>query len=238
MTQADVFSKKLKEFDKLIRYASWRLKRDGVIEAQDLYQEGLLLLNKMFSTRFDPDSVDFRKMFKTELWHGLKHIVHDRKATKRGLQFRNGMVNVDDLNVHLMEKRPMADSLKRDVSVYTEEMTSHENGELSYLETETQKQIDYFLEELTHRLDDEARIVLLELLQPREWSDIPEDQRVTKEGDEHFRLPSKVPQATIARYLGMSSTGLRRAVKRIREAAVQLHEDLDLRIVSLQPVSH
>lgn len=164
--------------------------------------------------------------------------MHDRKATKRGLQFRNGMVNVDDLNVHLMEKRPMADSLKRDVSVYTEEMTSHENGELSYLETETQKQIDYFLEELTHRLDDEARIVLLELLQPREWSDIPEDQRVTKEGDEHFRLPSKVPQATIARYLGMSSTGLRRAVKRIREAAVQLHEDLDLRIVSLQPVSH
>ncbi len=80
------FLSKLKEFSSLIRFASYRCQIPGVLDSDDLYQEGLMILDRMFHEDYpyllDTD-IDFRKMFKTELWHGLFKIIKRHKAQQR-----------------------------------------------------------------------------------------------------------------------------------------------------------
>ncbi len=253
-----VFTRKLKEYESLIRYASRRYQIRGVLDPDDLYQEGLLILDKMlrpgvhdYEHEFDPDSVDFRKMFKTELWHGLWKVLQKCKAQKRDWKKivhkdysqleknasrsgRCGAPTDDQVGLDLVgslsdasyvggsSDRSLSDKLAGDVF-------SHGLNPEQQLEArEYIEDLDEFIDTLICRLDDEARVVLSELLYPRDWDEIPDDCKTNGYEDEYWRVPKRVPQHVLARMLDWPLIRVRRSISRIRKHAAAIGEELNM----------
>lgn len=229
-SREDVFLKKVKEYDSLIRYAAKRYKISGVVDPDDLYQEGLFILDECVrKSSFEPDSSDFRKMFKTKLWHGLGKAIHKRKAKKRTWK---KILNEDFSQLERLVSRSHDYSSSSELGASVEDFYSAKlNPEQSLELREEVNEVDKFLELLVDRLDDDARIVLYELLYPREWSDIPEDCIANAFGDEYWRVPKKIPKAVIARAMDWPLTKFRRAVSRVRKQSKILGEELGIDII-------
>ncbi len=240
----DLFLRKLKEYEGLIRYASQRYRVPGVLEAEDLFQEGLCILNEMFGKySFEPDSVDFRKMFKTELWHGLWKVLQKHKTQKRDWK-RKLNADFSDLERIISNDFRGARDLStsyvghvgQDKIFKPDAFQSTGDPEQDLILQQQQDIIEGFVDALIEKLDDDARIVLHELLYPRDWEDIPDEFKITGEwSDIYWRRPKKVPQHVVAKLLGWPLIKVRRAIKRIRREAVAVGADLKLDFIPSQP---
>lgn len=249
----EVFLQKLQEFESLIRYASNRYHIPGVLDPEDLYQEGLLILDKVVTdelanewvlasrrsgARIHVDKLadrtaDFRKMFKTELWHGLWHVLQKFKTKKRDWR-KLEQNDFSDINRSVSEDYPWDRSLTRSASVKAEDISSVGLDPEQIVElAEKLQEVDSFLDILINRLDDEARVVLHELLYPRSWDEIPKVLRTNGYDDEYWRVPKKIPQHVLARMLGWSLIRVRRAISRIRKQATVVGDELGLDILAV-----
>lgn len=218
-----LFIRKLQEWEGLIKFASRRYSVPGVLDPEDLYQESLIILDNMFRKYdFEPDSDDFRKMFKTELWHGLWHVLQRTKASKRDWK---RLVPKDYSD---MEN----ESTCGDRDVAPGHVMSTDNPELAYAEKEAHEAVDKLIDLLVERLDDEAKVILNEMLHPRSWDDIPEEFKFTGREEVYWRTPKHIPQHTIAEVLGWPLIRVRRAAKRVRRQAKALGEELGLDILA------
>lgn len=214
---AAVYQQKLKEYESLMRYAARRYRIQGVLDPDDLYQEACVILYRMFlKYDFDENSVDFRKMFKTELWHGLSKVLHRFKTKKRD---------------HTKPVRGNAETLENEGLVSFCDQ-GHPSPEDQVIQNESVAEVDKFLETLIMRLDDEALVVLYELLYPRSWLDVPDSYKANVFDDKYWRAPKKVPQHVVAGVLGLPLIRVRRTIKRIRREAVRVGEELGLKGVA------
>ena len=227
MTDTTLFVQKLKEHESLIRYAAKRYRIQGVVEPEDLYQEGLMILHQMIDKYdFDPYSDDFRKMFKTELWHGLWKMLRHSKATKR--DHRATVVHdfqepdYDEHGNHEHSKPRLNAALASPDSQPDEAVSDQQHAARTVV----------FLHRLRASLDSEARDVLDYVLNPPTWDDVPPALRVTKEGDEYWKLPSRIPQHVTAFMLGIPIIRFRRALKRIRKKAALIGDEEGLDLVA------
>jgi len=225
------FTRKLSEYENLIRYASRRYRIRGVLEPEDLYQEGLMILDSMFHKYdFDPDSVDFRKMFKTELWHGLWHVLKLHKTQKR----HHTKLHPDDYaDLEKKAAHSGMSNLPGDPSVFC----ASSDPEESYSLVEEERVVESFVDKLVDRLDAEAQLVLNELVYPREWEEIPDYCKMTQDLMLYERVPSRIPNHVIAELLDIPIIRVRRAIRRIRTEARQLGEELGLPIFAKAGVS-
>ncbi len=65
-----LFKTALLEYEGLIWSAARRYHIPGLLDPEDLYQEGCIILAEMLRDgTFEAESIDFQKMFKTKLWH-------------------------------------------------------------------------------------------------------------------------------------------------------------------------
>jgi len=171
---------------------------------------------------FDPESDDFRKMFKTELWHGLWKVLQKFKTQKRDWK-RLVQKDYSDLESRAASDSWASDPGDPDVG---EEILSGKLTPFQRLETlEDISELDEFIDTLVHRLDDEARVLLSEILYPRSWDEIPQEYKTNGTEDEYWRVPKKIPQHVIARMLGWPLIRVRRALSRIRKQAAALGEE-------------
>ena len=110
--------------------------------------------------------------------------------------------------------------------------------ESQFIEMEEVLEASSFVDKLRDFLeDDEDALVLLEeLLNPRDWADIPEDCRVTRDDLCYERLPRRIPMHVLALVLDWSSIRVRRTLKRIRVAAKKLAEREQLELLSSAPI--
>lgn len=253
----EVFLQKLREFEGLIRYASRRYHIPGVLDPDDLYQEGLLILDKMLCDDYayvlDPDSIDFKKMFKTELWHGLWKVLQKCKTQKRDWKKLIGKdfsqlersASSSKRGARLEDKRiplnfDQGDQSFNDTTFRStwnrtlEEAISSGLNPEQFLELQEKiSEVDNLLDILIERLDDEARIVLIELLHPRSWDEIPTEYKTNGTRDDYWRVPRKVPQHVLARILGWPLIRVRRAVSRIRRHAGALGDELGFDLIAV-----
>jgi len=222
---SEEYLRKLREFDRLIRYAAFRYRIPGVLDSEDLYQEGLIILDKMFRKyNFHPDSDDFRKMFKTELWHGLWHVLQKYKQSKRDWR---RVLNKDLSTLELASDEESGNLHSDALHAFASSPEDHVR------ETQTNESLSLFLDTLVARLDDEARVVLSELLYPRSWSEIPEESKKNSSDDIYWRCPKKrIPRHILASILGFPKIRVRRAIKRIRSAALEVSTELGTDLVS------
>lgn len=222
------FLKKLREYERLMKFASYRYSVPG-LDPDDMYQEALLILDKMLRKYdFDPDSSDFRKMFKTELWHGLWNVMHRYKVSKRSWK------KVVHFDYHDLDTKGPLDS-----RVSIEAVSSNSTPETHVIASQANKEIEKFIQTLTERLDDDAQRVLAEILNPKSWDEIPEEFKENQFGDDYWRTPKKkVPLHVIAYMLDWSHIRVRRAMRRIRREAKELGGELGLPLISAAKSRH
>lgn len=228
-----VFLDKLQEYEGLIRFASKRYQIPGILDCEDLYQEGCMILNKMLQDDYayplDPYSRDFRKMFKTELWHRLGHCTHKQKARKRDYR-KVAFKDFGDI-----DPTPVNDSSARDTFT-NEELDSFSSGlspEELYEAIEHQCDVEEFLDNLIESLDDEAQIVLSELLFPTPWEEIPDSCKLKSDFTVRVRNPKKkIPQSVLAEMLDWPLVRVRRAITRIRRTAIIIAENKGLKVLA------
>lgn len=202
MSRTDVFATKLKQFDGLIRYAARRC-RTPAIDADDLYQEGTIILDNMLDKyEFDPASDDFDRMFKTELWHGLVDALRKTKAKKRDFRSTSYLedIEADDYSVVVGGKSPEDILSEKEVAI----------------------RVGEFLDKLIAALDYDSVLVLGELVSPTSWDELPRDVKSLSDYDLYERVPSKVPNYIRAEVLGMSPTKFKRTIRKIRSRASQV----------------
>lgn len=213
------FLRKLREFDTLIKFASRRYRIPGVLDPEDLYQEGLMILDSVFRDieigkySFDPDSPDFRKVFKTELWHGLWKVLQHHKAQKRDFK-RTLPGDISETEDYLADEFELPDFL------------ISPSPEARVLRGEEKRKAEDFLHQLSLCLDEEENQLLTELTKQRKWDEIPEEHLRNTMGDKYWRVQKKrVPQNVIANILGWSVIRVRRTIKRIRRQAMVLAKE-------------
>lgn len=212
------FQQKLKEFNKLIRFASYRYRIPGVLDSEDLYQEGLLILSTMFTKYdFDSSSLDFRKMFKTELWHGLNKIMQKQKQKKRDYRKKANY----DYSYHTLASDDEKNAVDSNVAASSPEENATCNEDAN-------EAVDFVMR-VRERLDREGQLVLDELMNPREWDDVPEEFRREPWGGVYWREPRNgVPRHIIADMLGIPRIRLKRTVKKVRKVAAEVAEELGM----------
>lgn len=223
----DEFMDKLKEFDSLIRYAAHRCRIPGVLDPEDLYQEGLLILDRMFHDDYEyylETDVDFRKMFKTELWHGLIKIINKHKAKRRDFK---KVLNEDYIDI---ERKVQ---MREEGAPAVEAFQGNYDPEQAFFVKEEADQVELFMDKLVERLDDDANVVLQELMYPTDWEDIPEVFKWTATDGVYERMPKRVPLHIIAELLGWPHIKVRRAVKRIRKASQELAPEMGFDLIAI-----
>lgn len=224
----DVFLRKLKEFEGLLRFAAQRYSINGVVEPDDLYQEGCVLLDTMIRNGvFEPDSEDFRKMFKTRLWHELWRFPRAAKSQKRDYR-KNLSFDVSPTLQDLMTEQ--VDCTQSDPGTFDPEKalgTETTSPEITVLVHEESVRTSKFLDELRSRLDADACRVFQELVSPRTWEDIPQQYRETVWGDGYFRLPRRIPHRVLADTFDWPMSRFRHALRRIRRVAKELAVELE-----------
>lgn len=229
------YERKLQEYKPLIKYAARRYSIPGVAgaEADDLYQEGCLILDWMVRhSQFEVDSHDFRKMFKTKLWHGLADTLKSHKRKKN--DYRKVVYyeqRREDLDGEAQAKELSAQDLETSLQSIRGSERDPEQAALDY---EQMLKVERFIEILTARLDSDARKMFYELLYPKSWDEIPEEYHRTSQGDVHWRKPrKKIPQHVIADMLGWSVMRVRRSTGRLRREAAAVAEELGFEGVAL-----
>jgi hypothetical protein len=207
-----MFETKLKQYENLIHGAAWRYAIPGILDQDDLYQEGCMILLKMLThSSLNKDSVDFSKMFYTELAHGMGMLQRKQLTYKRGWNVVNRSLNfVEWLDV--CENANQNTFLEKDPHIL--------------LAQERQQQLNHFFDQLLLILDDRAKVVLFELANPRAWEDIPEADRLTLTGKKYTRLPESVPFHITAKLLGWSLVTYSRTVQRVKHTIVMLSGEL------------
>lgn len=230
MSSHKEFLKKKDHFERLIQFCAKRLHIPGVLDQEDLYQEGLLILNAMF-VKYDvsPDSEDFNKLFKTELWHRLTNITLFYKRSKRDYRKIDHSVKTkaDREDSDFEGRNPMY--LKFLEDLHDEGLTPEDAA----IENQESVMCEEVLDMLNERLDDESLEVLFELVVPRDADEIPLDAMTTQRGDAYWRRPRKsIPKHTLARMLGMPSIRIRRAIKRIKVAVLEVADELGAEKIS------
>jgi hypothetical protein len=98
---------------------------------------------------------------------------------------------------------------------------------------EQESSAEEFVSRLCERLDDDSRVILAEILYPRSPEEIPEEYIKTVKGDEPWRKPRKyISRHVLADILGLPRIRVRRAVKKIKKAATQVAQELELNSVA------
>jgi len=219
MTAYDAeFAAILQEYIGLIKYAAKRYSVPGLLDKEDLVQEGMLILDQLLEdNEFDPTTPDFRRMFKTLLWHGLASKVSAFRAQKRDfrkLVYENDTDDEggDTSGSWLVSSDPSPEQLSASIA----------DAEV----------LRNFLETLLARLDDEAKGILQEILSEKSWEEIPEQYRCTELEDEYTRVPKrKVTGYALAGSLGIPFIRFKRGLKRIRVAAVDVADEVGLEAI-------
>ncbi len=213
MREVDVgFDDKLSKFKRLMRFAAWKYSIPGVLEQVDLYQEALVILNSVFRKYSTKDDSEFRKLFKTELWHGLSNVTRSYKCLKR------------DYRVSV----PLENGGTEDGDQWGDQPACFQTAQVSP-ETELITKEDYeaageLVDRVISVLDDDAVDVLGELLDPTPWASIPDVFKTPLIdfgfGTTYSRTPKTVPRHVIADMLGMSLREVRLAKSRIAKEIV------------------
>lgn len=226
MNHTEIFTEKRKEFSGLIRYAAKRYQIPGLLDKEDLQQEALIILDEFVkSDRFHPDTDDFRKMFKTTLWHGLSNVLRAHKTQKRDYRKKLHQ-DFSELEQRMSDFEGTNLRIALDLG-FGEALSIQANPEEFSIAMEKIAELDMFLKQLEGILDKDAKVVLQEILVPRSWDEIPEYCKVNTSGDEYWRTPrKKVPQQVIARYLDWPLIRVKRAIKRIRRKATEIESSI------------
>ncbi len=84
-TPNEFFEKKVIEYEPLLWYAARRFEIPGILPREDLYQEGLIVLDELLTETIvnHPDSGDFTRSFKTRLFHRMSEKLKPHKTQKR-----------------------------------------------------------------------------------------------------------------------------------------------------------
>lgn len=223
-SKSDVFMSKLREYDRLIRFASRRLTIQGVVDPDDLYQEGIHILDKFVSeTQFDANSVDFRKLFKCHLWHGLINKMNYAKAKKRDhtkTAYISAIEDSDNESSDSFMLERSADALILD------SLQDRTTGEDRLMQVEAAQAVEDFIERLIDRLDAAQQRVLQAVISPPEWEQISAAAQTTVSGFVYLRTPRSMPQQVLASFLGVPLSRFRKDLRAIRRTATQLQEDI------------
>jgi len=163
-------------------------------------------------------------MFKTELWHGLWHVLHRCKAQKRDWK---KLVNIEDLNLE-------EDESSIDYIVAVPVLDPEEKLRLQ----QKQENVTDFVETLLLRIDDISKNVLNELLNTT-WEEVPDYMKFTASGLPYLSIEyrSMIPNHIIAELLDIPVSHVRRSIKRIRREAIELAKELGLDKMSKAQVS-
>lgn len=194
--------RKAREFHSLLRGAAHYYAVPGVLDPDDLYQQGLVLLDRMFTQRdLYPDSPDFRKLFKTELWHGLSNQCGKERAQcrdwRRRISETQGELGADD-EYTLWDLLP-APALTPEAALEW---------------AQSAQRVQAFLADMYLVLDPAGRALLQELMEPTE---VEAAVLAT-----YQRVPSKPSTQMLARKLHWSQTRVKRVLATIREHARRL----------------
>jgi len=174
-------------------------------DEDELYQDGVLILYET-AKKFDPQTLDFHKMFKTELAHRFIDYVRLQKAQCRNVHKKTALFHSD----------PSQDSLSSNEGIDT--------GVLKFWcenfrhDLESRDAVKKFLEILT----DEDRLLLAELLEPSDQTVYIFSNRV------YQRVPKSIPLKVIGRSLGWTEKKVKYRLRQIRRSYVIFFGRYDL----------
>jgi hypothetical protein len=173
-------------------------------DEDDLYNDGLVVLYET-SQQFDPESDDFRKMFKTKLIHFYVDYVRYNKSGCRNVKVTTY------LEFPPTDFKPSAGEYlnKGVVDKWVESYTHNFEG------------VDY-IRTFFSRLSKEELKLLMELLEP--------SKRTVKIFDsyEYERVPSSIPLYVVAESLGWTSKKARYCLNKIRHKYIAYSGDARL----------
>lgn len=188
-------SEKIQEFNGVMLAASSRYEIPGVLDAEDLYQEALHILDMMFvSYDFSPDSDDFRKMFKTHLWHELSTLCQRENYQKRDWKSKiSEQTSLEDGVGSLWDVIP-GDTLPADIYIEYKESASR---------------VEAFLSDMNFILDEDGKVLFNELLDPS-----PLDPNIVKD---YKRVPKKRSSTILSRQLGWTKYKVTKYLDQIKK---------------------
>lgn len=200
----NLFAARKAEYEGLLKYAAQRYSVPGVLDFDDVYQlSQTILLN--FVTEQPPEILnspeDFRKLFKTALFHDLINEVNKTKAQCRDWrrQVSSTGSTSDGEEFSLLDLLPSGDA----------------DPEACYEQVESQERANEFFLALANRLSDDGKLLLLELVNPR---DVPAELRA-----QYKRAPmSQTSTWLLSQYLGWPCPKVTRELKKLRDTSWDL----------------
>jgi len=202
------FNKQAKKYNRKLRRIAENLKIPGVLDPDDLFQEGLIILDRVLNEyNFDPESTDFEKYFKTAAYHRMITLQRYHQAKMRNWKktvVESGCKSRDDEGpAFFLDTLPSANCTPEEYLMYSDSETKAAN----------------FRADLIELLPMETVELLIELIDPTPMSE--------NEVKAYFhRIPSNIsrsrPTWLIAQQLKWSRSKVRRHMLKIREAAASL----------------
>ena len=119
------FNEIYKELTNYIKFASKQVflqNKNTVVSAEDLYQEGLLLLCECFKKYSDKDKTEFLTIFKTSLWRKLRDICFKKSCVCLDLELAYDLGYTQDIVNDIYEEyklKQIAELLKDDIIALT-----------------------------------------------------------------------------------------------------------------------
>lgn len=194
-----------KKYESLMQYAAFRCAIPGVLDQEDLYQEALIILDKMFRKYdFAPDTDDFRKLFKTELWHGLCKVVAKYNTQARDHKMSVSANTNDEGGYDLFSRTSGDYGDPEEILVYAEGV----------------KRSEKLLSMLMGSISEDA-IAVLELT-------LDQDGMRDALRSEYTRLPARLCSSMLGEYLGWDKARVSRAKAELESRALAVAEILGI----------
>lgn len=212
--QGESFLRKVGEYEPLLHYAAKRFEIPGVLNWEDLYQEGMIALEETFDYHWtrDPDSEEFTKAFKSRLFHRMHEVLRKYKTQSRDWRKElHATLDMDDED-DIFNKIPQRTFPPPDHNLHVQDLNKYVGELQESLREASRKAVGYS----TFFVD---AIELLNLITDPNL-ELPED--IT---DCYDRVPTEGFSNTIlAELTGWDVMHVRRAMKRLRRHARVLSE--------------
>lgn len=206
--------KKLKTFEKLIWFAAKRFSIPGVLQPDDLYQEGLIALEETLAESLDhPDSAEFSRTFKSRLFHKILHILRRHKTASRDwrLEVRDVLnASEDGTLTSIFDTIPADDNSNPEYIVSNNQLSEFVIDLRRELKKESVKGSIF-----GNSYDDALEV--LDIVINYDPMTVPEEVVLTYE-----RVPGHLSSAMISEITGWDIMKVRRALSKLRKEAAKI----------------
>lgn len=213
MKRDDLFQQRLTQFEALVIHASRDCARPVAgAEAEDLYQEALLVLDQCVKEYSYLPDADWERVFKTALWHKMVSCVRTAEASKRDWR---RVATPSHYRVGSSGGEAGPEDL---LDCLTNVPSTFPLAEDELIAREDEERFDSFVTELLARISEAEQILLFELLYPR---DLSADVKIL-----YARLPKRQSTYLLARLLGWPREQVRKVLLRLRVNATHLAAEM------------